>query len=603
MKSRRGNILVMAIFVAVFLFFLSVALVMANRQDILLALTVDHRLRAQLAARAGSEICLVKLRESSEEAQKVNGFEEELASGADVSVRLSDYDGGYGGGTDRLLKQLVATGTSGFLGADRTYVLEEVKLGMEDVAGIPFLFGKNQGGQLFALGPSFRWTSLGDLPRRDTWLAARGGPLHVMAPLGTADKAPTVYDFNLTPGPSGTFIPTIGEGKPLTETQHEHTLYLTFEGQQVKWNDIPDPNDLQKTGIDKKATIDGKEDGVPRWTTVSDGISSVTYTDSEFQGPVLEWWGLDGPAIAADEGTLYCHATHYLYRGISFQNQVQIVSGAIVSTPKIVEPQLYAQPCVLKYDQSQWTKVVDLMRVDDPLSEPQISQGPRPNKATLAVAQDRVYAFQSDDPSQLLVGSANDWSGSQRSQNLSQGIAVFGNTVRLYQNGGRFADQTSQRTILDGLNPNLTYFRDEVQGEYFDNGNYRDITCEQALSMELDLAPGLNNAAGYQNDFYTFARLKKTLETPSFPSVQELMGGEKPVAATNYLTVLVRYNRETGWQVWPMGMQGYQTIAADTERKGIDVGAGELDTAQLVVGAYQGKEDRLSHWVPVLITR
>ena len=53
-RKERGNILVMAIFMSVFLFFLSVALVAQNRMDITLALSVDHRLQAQMAARAAT---------------------------------------------------------------------------------------------------------------------------------------------------------------------------------------------------------------------------------------------------------------------------------------------------------------------------------------------------------------------------------------------------------------------------------------------------------------------------------------------------------------------------------------------------------------------
>ncbi len=604
MRHHRGNVLVMAIFIAVFLFFLSVALVTANRQDILLALTVDHRLRAQLAARAGSEICLVKLRETENPEQAVSGYSEELASGAHVKVKLQEYDGSYGGGGDKLLKQLVATGSSGFLGADRTFVLEEVGLGLEEIGGLPFLFGKDAGGNLYALGPSFKWTSLGALPRPDSWLAAHGGPLHVMAPLGTADKPPDVYDFNLQPGPAGTFVPTIGEASPLTTTPHEHLLYLTFDGQAVKWVDIPDPNDLKGTGLNKPATIDGKPDGVPHWATVTAGPQTVTYTDSQYQGPLMEWWGLDGPGLAAEEGTVYCHATHYFYRGLTFQNNVQVVAGAIVNNPTKVDAKLFAEPCVLAYDGGKWNKVVDLMRVDDPLGEPVISRGPRPNKATLATVSNKVYAFQGNDPTQLLVGGQNDWSPSQRSQGISQGVVTYGGKVRLYEAGGQFLDQNTQRTIVDGLNPNLVYQRDEVVGEYRENGSFQDISCEQALAMELDLLPGLNNGASYGKDFYTFARLKKSLQEPSCKSVQELMGGEKPVASSNFISVLVHYNSDKGWQVWPMGMQGYQTIAADSERKGLEVGAGgTLDIQQLAVGAYKGKEDRLSHWVPVLIAR
>lgn len=603
MRRRRGNVLLMAIFISVFLFFLSVALVTANRQDILLSLTIDHRLRAQLAARAGSEVCLVKLRESAEAAAEVASYSEELASGAKVRVSLESYDGRFGGTGDKLLKELKATGSSGFLGADRSFILEELSLGLEGVTGLTFLFAKDAGGNLYALGPSFKWASLGALPRTDSWLAARGGPLFVMAPKGTAEEPPTVYDFTLTPGPSGTMIPVIGQGQPLTTTEHEHLLYMTFDGQAVKWNDIADPATL-KDGVDLPATIDGKPDGTPNWVTVTAGPNTVTYTDSLFQGPVMEWWGLDGPALAAEEGVVYCHATHYLYRGIRFQNRVQVVAGEIVNNPDRRDAELYREPCVLAFDQSKWNRVVDLMKVNDPLSEPVISQGPRPSKGTLAVAQARVYAFQSDNPTQLLVGSSTDWNASTRSQGISQGVAVFGDRIRLYESGGTFSDQGGSRTVLTGLNPDLSYQRGEVMGEILEQGNLQNVVCEQGLSMELDLLPGVNNATGFQKDFYTFARLKKTLTEPSGRTLQELLGGDKPVASTNFLSVLVRYNTETGWQVWPMGLQGHQSLAAHDERMGLSVGTNStLEVSQLALGVYSGREERRSHYVPILINR
>ena len=41
-----------ALFIAVFLFFLSVALLVANKQDIALSLSMEHKLKAEMAARS-----------------------------------------------------------------------------------------------------------------------------------------------------------------------------------------------------------------------------------------------------------------------------------------------------------------------------------------------------------------------------------------------------------------------------------------------------------------------------------------------------------------------------------------------------------------------
>lgn len=53
-RRPRGNIIITALFVAIFLFFLSVALVWTNRQDIALVLSMEHKMKAEVAARSGA---------------------------------------------------------------------------------------------------------------------------------------------------------------------------------------------------------------------------------------------------------------------------------------------------------------------------------------------------------------------------------------------------------------------------------------------------------------------------------------------------------------------------------------------------------------------
>lgn len=49
-RSRRGNLLLSALFMSAFLFFLSVAIVVTNREDIRSTLLADHKMRAEFAA-------------------------------------------------------------------------------------------------------------------------------------------------------------------------------------------------------------------------------------------------------------------------------------------------------------------------------------------------------------------------------------------------------------------------------------------------------------------------------------------------------------------------------------------------------------------------
>ena len=48
--KRRGNLLLSALFMSAFLFFLSVAIVVTNREDIRSTLLADHKMRAEFAA-------------------------------------------------------------------------------------------------------------------------------------------------------------------------------------------------------------------------------------------------------------------------------------------------------------------------------------------------------------------------------------------------------------------------------------------------------------------------------------------------------------------------------------------------------------------------
>ncbi len=82
MKGQRGNVLITALFMAIFLFFLSVALISQNRMDISLGLSADHRLKADAAAKAGLDWGLRTMRTDPHWAKTLQGDSPELESGA-----------------------------------------------------------------------------------------------------------------------------------------------------------------------------------------------------------------------------------------------------------------------------------------------------------------------------------------------------------------------------------------------------------------------------------------------------------------------------------------------------------------------------------------
>lgn len=84
-RRQQGNIVLTALFIAFFLFFLSVALIWTNRQDIALSLSMEHKLRARSAARSGAYEAFAWLREYGD-LHKFTG--KKFPGGAEVKVTL-----------------------------------------------------------------------------------------------------------------------------------------------------------------------------------------------------------------------------------------------------------------------------------------------------------------------------------------------------------------------------------------------------------------------------------------------------------------------------------------------------------------------------------
>ena len=120
-KRIRGNILILAIFMAVFLFFLSVALVSQNRMDIVLALTVDNQLQSRMAAHAGAQYTLAKLGQG-EAIDKLAG---ELQDGVSWESQVQPYPDPDG---SPYLLEVKARGHSGPVVKEQRMLLEEFSM-------------------------------------------------------------------------------------------------------------------------------------------------------------------------------------------------------------------------------------------------------------------------------------------------------------------------------------------------------------------------------------------------------------------------------------------------------------------------------------------
>ena len=141
MSKQRGNILITALFMAIFLFFLCVALVSQNRMNISLGLSVDHRLKAESAARSGLTSALETMRNNPDWEVYLKGRKTDLDSGASFEVTVEPHPSPDG--SPYLLK-VNSTGVSGIVRAEHWAILEEVNLPIgKDGSGTPYLFHQN----------------------------------------------------------------------------------------------------------------------------------------------------------------------------------------------------------------------------------------------------------------------------------------------------------------------------------------------------------------------------------------------------------------------------------------------------------------------------
>lgn len=259
--KNQGNVLITAIFMSVFLFFLSVALVSSNRMDISLGLSVDHRLKADTAARAGLNWALHTMRTEPDWTKQLDIGPPVLESGAQIKVEVrarSEKEG------SSYLLLVTSVGTSGLVSARHWAVVEEVKkvgASKHKKDQIPVqLFsrseidnqGKMEDNGLAMMASDFQWYSLATLPTKHdetNTIEANGGPIFAFAPEGTAASPPSFIvslpmflpNGNQTQGPP-IRLELVPPGR------HLMTLQVDPKTKEMKWVDIPDPGTQKDLG-------------------------------------------------------------------------------------------------------------------------------------------------------------------------------------------------------------------------------------------------------------------------------------------------------------------------------------------------------------------
>lgn len=334
MRRPRGNIIITALFVAVFLFFLSVALVWTNRQDIALVLSMEHKTKAEAAARSGAMIVYGTLRDTGVPPTNLEG---ELDSGASWRVQLVRLQGEGKRGPVLLVR---SRGQSGPLSSYFTLHLLETELSSPSAGNTRLLVfaGTNAGNSqdepadnssekparssghetspggfspdsekrsdgsnstesltssANVIPPDFLPTQaqLG-LPNQGS-VAASDGPIFASESADASERevlsvVDSIPVFSTTGGGTQAFGPALIALKaPEDQTQ---LRLLRKSGDSYEWEAIPDPASPEQDNLTGGSAPLGRVDleaPDPTWT-------GLTVRSLDGHGVALSWSGLDG---------------------------------------------------------------------------------------------------------------------------------------------------------------------------------------------------------------------------------------------------------------------------------------------------------------------
>lgn len=520
-RSRRGNLLLSALFMAAFLFFLSVAIVVTNREDIRSTLLADHKMRAEFAA-DGTLDRNIQLMRSTPDWEAALNNPISFASGATVQSSVRRLSAS--------MLSLDVQATSNLVRADRHWVLEEFRLADSLAAGNtkPHLFAM-QGSGWSVLGPNFKWQTLGSLSSEvlPHTFAAGGGPVFYL--VRDEIDPPVIQDFTVASvgfnihnnagfGPTGATLPR-GHGPYVVELKDDKFT-------PVK---VTDPGDAKMLGRIRQPTINGQENGTPTFATVTINGTPTTIDTSLYQGPILETYLLTGTAAVAVDNAYYCHALHVYYRGFKFQNDASGGQGTFVMPVGPLQ-----EPAILKYDGKAWSKVVDLLKVPDDQTQPEILGGPRPDPNYLWVTGGgTVYAREAGGANLLTV------SGNQ----FAAGSAIQGDLFT-YQEAlvSVTKDATTGLTRLSQYDPALTLPK-SVPGRNLGAQPFRAngmvVTLKEEKALDLRYSTKASPVATAKQDLFALV------------TCQGVIPGQQ--APQSSVQLLAHYDGKN-WQFLPNGM-------------------------------------------------
>lgn len=301
MRRARGNIILTAIFISVFLFFLSIALIWTNRQDIQLSLAMEHKMKGEAAARSGAMRVYATLRNVGQPPVAMEGT---LDNGAAWKAELVELPAEGDRGP---LVLLHCRGTSGPLSS--YYTMHLLKTDLGHPANAPersLAFLKPTGGGTLKVGSEQRASSGSPEEQKQSSepvppelsssakfldaefmlksvdlamgegvdsAAAYQGPLFMsvnstlLPPKFPLQAVAYIPVFSLTTGALKAFGPVVLNAPPVTEKAL--SVLTVVQGDQLKWEMIPYPeSDEDPPQPAPIAALDFQDPNGSKWNTL-----------------------------------------------------------------------------------------------------------------------------------------------------------------------------------------------------------------------------------------------------------------------------------------------------------------------------------------------
>lgn len=594
MRRPRGNILITAIFISVFLFFLSVALVATNRMDLQLSLMVEHRLKAEAAARSGAHYALALMRKDPASGLALSEHRQTMDSGATFEVTVFQYRESQDSANYKY--EISSKGRSGSVTVPYRLVVEETYRGPSDGQGNPYLCyltGKEDELAVSAVGPDFVKRTLGPTPDgKEAVLRASGGPLFTNRPGGAKPVIPQAY------------LPVFSKGGgqaqvgPLTEVFEippgELLLELRLVNDELSWQE---PTSLAETlgrNLDSagEAEVSVQAPEVPTgtsWTHMSfavvedeeeanirkhvwfdstpgDGDDSSARTvrtgfdrlgspaggsgpwSSAPQRAPAEWYTLSGE-FSADGGKLFSHGFHYVF--VQYDGQ-RADEGFI--DPKLGSL-LVRYPTVMVYDSGgRWAPHWDPLRING--NNVQVEgEGLLPDPKYLLASEGRLFSTAQGDSKKAVRLEGTGWVQHGELPGDPATMVYYKNELytmaadQSWPDGDpRFALRSTEGSLLSPREE-FKLSLPEITAQVPRDGVLEPRTLAKSLRIEGGLEPG-TRPASVAGHLYCLGLVRGRVERENVFTMNEAV--VRPASAD--ATVLLRYH-EGHWEVWPSGLR------------------------------------------------